>query len=178
MMTAPGKRTGILCTIVFIVFCACKHTVKTDMGAYVQDEGYYRGKKIVFVTSLEDLILRTQLYQGRMVELSAPVAFFGKEGFRTWHVMLEKDGKSIRAYEDNYQDQVPLPVLNLLLWVAGEKGDLSLRGKLKEDGIELSWLSYKEYSVMTDSVEGKNSYRLNRSQSPDRFRSGYRYLGR
>jgi len=47
----------------------------------------------------------------------------------------------------------------------GEKGALSVRGKLKEDGIELNGLAYKEYSVNTDLVEERNSYRLNRNPS-------------
>jgi len=168
----------MLVAAAFLTLLACKHTVKTDMDTYLRNQDNYRRKNIVFIASLEDLVLRHQLYQGRMVEISAPVTSFGKEGFRTWHVMLEKDGKSIRAYEDNYRDQVALPALNLLLWVTGEKGALSVRGKLKEDGIELNGLAYKEYSVNTDLVEERNSYRLNRNPSLDRFRSGYRYLGR
>lgn len=178
MMTAYGARNVILCAGAVSVLLACTHAVKTDMDTYLANQNAYRGKSIIFMTSLEDLVLRQQLYQGRMVELAAPVSFFGKEGFRTWHVMLEKGGKSMRAYEDNYQDQVALPALNLLLWVTGEKGELTVRGKLKEDGIELSWIAYKEYSVNTNGVEEENSYRLNRKSSPDRFRSGYRYLGR
>lgn len=178
MRIPQGSIIGIICLTACFAVCACRHTVKTDMDTYMQDEGSYRGKKVVFITTLSDLVLRQHLYQGRVVELSAPVAFFGKEGFRTWHLMLEKDGKSMRAYEDNYQDQVPLSALNLLLWVTGEKGELAVRGTLKEEGIELSGLAYKEYTVITDVVEERNSYRLNRTSSPDRFRSGYRYLGK
>lgn len=128
----------------------CIHMVKTDMDNYLQNKDAFRGKSVVFTTELEDVLKRCEIFKDREVELSAPVAYFGKEGFDTFYLTLEKNGKQIRAYEEHYYRYVNADALQLLLWAKSEGGEVTVRGKLKDDGIELNQLGYKEYLVNTN----------------------------
>jgi hypothetical protein len=93
---------------------------------------------------------RYETFENREVELSAPVIYCGKEGFDTFYITLEKNGKHIRAYEENYYRYVNAEALQLVLWAKSEGGEVTVRGKLKDDGIELNQLGYKEYLVNTN----------------------------
>jgi hypothetical protein len=135
---------------VLFVFTGCGHMIKTDMDTYLQNQGAYKRKIIVFTTDVQDLLKRYELYQDKKVELTALVTYFGKEEFPTWYLTLEEDGKKIRAYEDNYRRYISRDALQLLIWAKSEGGEVTVRGKLKEDGIELSQLAYNDYFVNTN----------------------------
>jgi hypothetical protein len=124
--------------------------VRTDLDTYLENRQEYKRKRVVFTTDLEDILNRYELYQDKEVELSAPVSYFGKEGFSSFYLTLEKDGKQIRAYEDNYRRYVNRDALQLLIWARSEGGEVTVRGKMKEDGIELLQLAYNDYVIDTN----------------------------
>ena len=169
----------MLFTVLFIVtfssLPACIQMVKTDLDTYMQNQKVFRRKHVVFTTTLEDLLARYELYQGKEVELTAPVSYFGKEDFHTWYLTLERDGEQLRAYEDSYRDYVDIYTLNLMIWVKSEGGDVTVRGKVKEKGIELNRLAYKEYYLDTDALPLRHSSAADDRPSYFKFRQGYRY---
>ena len=132
------------------IFISCSHMVKTNMDNYLQNKDAFQGKSVVFTTELEDMLDKYEIFQDREVELSAPVAYCGKEGFDTFYLTLEKNGKHIRAYEENYYRYVNRDVLQLLIWAKSEGGEVTVRGKLKDDGIELNQLVYNDYLINTN----------------------------
>lgn len=136
--------------IILVLISACSHLIKTDMDSYMQNREAFKWKKVVFTTDLEDLLERYEIFQGREVELSAPVAYFGKENFPTFYITLEQDGKQIRAYEENYHRYIHGDTLQLLIWAKSEGGKVTVRGKVKDDGIELNQLVYNEYLINTN----------------------------
>ena len=142
-------KTSFFLITVFISI-GCRHMVKTDMDNYLQNKDAFKGKRVVFTTELDDMLDRDETFQDRDVELSAPVAYFGKEGFDTFYLTLEKNGRQIRAYEEHYYRYVNVEALQLVMWAKSEGGELTVRGKLKDDGIELNQLAYKEYLVNTN----------------------------
>ena len=142
------RTVPLLIIIVFI--SACSHLIKTDMESYMQNREAFKWKKVVFTTDLEDLLERYEIFQGREVELSAPVAYFGKENFPTFYITLEQDGKQIRAYEENYHRYIHGDTLQLLIWAKSEGGTVTVRGKVKEDGIELNQRVYNEQLINTN----------------------------
>ena len=85
------------CGFLFFAFLVtgCTHMIKTDMDTYLKNQEEYKRKKIVFTTDLEDLVERYALYQGREVELTAPITYLGKEDFSTWYIILERDEKMV-----------------------------------------------------------------------------------
>lgn len=148
MLINTLKKLFLIATV--IISFGCRHMVKTDMENYLQNKDAFKGKSVVFTTELEDILQRYETFQDRVVELSAPVAYFGKEGFDTFYLTLEKNGKQIRAYEENYYRYVNRDALQLLIWAKSEGGEVTVRGKLKDDGIELNQLVYNDYLINTN----------------------------
>ena len=142
------RNVPLLIIIIFIG--SCSHLIKTDMDSYLQNRQAFKWKKVVFTTDLDDLLERYDIFQGREVELSAPVAYFGKEDFPTFYLILEQEGNQIRAYEENYHRYVNGDALQLLIWAKSEEGKVTIRGKVKEDGIELNQLVYNELLINTN----------------------------
>ncbi len=139
-----------------------QQVIKTDIDTYLQNQAEYMGKRIVFKTDLEDVFKRYAMYQGKEVELTAPLAYFGDRRFWTWHLILEKDGKKIRCYETKYRLYSGRNALYLLSQARSEGGEVTVRGILMKDGIELNRLMYKHYVVNTNI-------------KPHRTRYGYHY---
>ena len=159
------KKIGVGFVFLLIVVTGCTHMIKADMDTYLQNQEAYKRKKIVFTTDVKDLVERYELYQGREVELTAPITYLGKEDFSTWYIILAKDDNQIRAYEDNYHNYINRDALQLLTWAKNEGGEVTVRGKLKEMGIELNKLTYNECVVHTNT-------------RPYRYRPSYRPYNR
>ena len=160
------------------VFCfGCIQVVKTDMDTYLQNKNQFKRKHVIFSTTMEDITKRYDLYQGKDIELSAPVRFFGRDDFNTWYIEFEENNNTICAYESNYSNYVDIHAHNLLLWVTSEKGHLTVRGKLKKNGIELTQLAYKDYTVQTDLKPYYYKKTSTTRPSGSNIFRGYRYRG-
>ena len=155
-------------TLIFLIgvfiLSSCIHTVKTNMNNYLQNRGAYKWKRVVFTTDLNDILERYDTFTGKEVELTAPVGYFGKDDFPTFYLLLEEEGRQLRAYEENYHRYVNGDALQLLLLANREGGKVSVRGTLKEDGIELQQLVYNEYLVNTNKPPYR--YRPTNQQIP------------
>ena len=144
-----GKISVVL--VFSLVACiGCAPLVKTTLDSYLENQDYYKGKKVVFTTDLDDLLDRYELYRNKAVELTAPLAYFGERKFRTWYLILEKNGKKIRCYESRYRNYPGHDAVNLLLQARSEGGEVTVRGVPMYDGIELDQLAYKNSVVFTN----------------------------
>ena len=148
MFTNNLKKLTFFITV--FILCSCIHTVKTDMNNYLVNKEDFKWKRVVFTTDLNDILERYETFQGKEVELTAPVGDFGKDDFSTFYLLLEEDGRQLRAYEENYHRYVNGETLQLLILANKEGGKVTVRGKLKEDGIELQHIAYNEYRVNTN----------------------------
>jgi len=146
-----GKYYYLVLSFTLTAFLGCAPLIKTDLDSYLQNQAYYKGKHVIITADLENILERYELYQGKEVELSAPITYFGKWNFRTWYLILEKDSKKIRCYEDEYRIYPGWDALSLLRFAKNEGGEVTVRGKLKHEGIELNQLIYKDYVVNTNS---------------------------
>jgi len=152
------KKINIILAFTIIPFLGCAPLVKTNMDRYLENQELYKRKKIVFTAELEDLLERYELYKDKEVVVTAPISYFGRENFPTWYLTLEKDGKTIRVYEEHYRSYLDRDALNLIIWVKSEGGEVTIRGKLKENGIELKQLAYKDFVVYTNRLPYKYRY--------------------
>ena len=157
-------RYYVVLIFTIISFLGCTHTqiIKTDMDNYLQNKEDYNGKHVVFTTDIENILEKQELYKGKEVELTAPITYVGKRGFPRWYVTLEKNGKKIRAYEDDYRMYARWNVLHILRKAKHEGSEVTVRGKLRSNGIELKQISYKQYVLNTDypSVEQYYDWKL------------------
>ena len=168
-----------LLMVIHIILCyGCMQVVKTDMDTYLENKKAFKRKHVVFSTSIEEITERHDLYYEKEIELSAPVTYFGRDGFETWYITLGENDRTIRAYEDNFKDYTDIYAHNLLAWVKSEEGYLTVRGKLKNNGIEITLLSYKNYTVDTDlSPQTQRHYSSDKPAYVPSLQ-GYRYGGK
>jgi len=134
-----------------IVFFCCARLVKTDLDDYLQNKSYYKGKHVVITTDFKNILQRYELYKGKEVELTAPVTYFGDRGFRTWYLFLERDGQKIRCYEQDYRLSPGWDAVSLLNFAKSDGGEITVRGRVTQDGIELNRITCKERTVNTNS---------------------------
>ena len=173
--TFNAALKSLLLVIILGFGSGCMQIVKTDMDTYLEDMKQFKRKHVVFLTTIEDLAERYDLYQGKEIELSAPVSYFGKDDFETWYIILGENTTIIRAYENNYRDYTDIYAHNLLSWVTNEEGELTVRGKLTQKGIELSLLTYQDYTVETD-LKPQRYRQYSRDKPPSiPSQQGYRY---
>jgi hypothetical protein len=144
------KKLTTALVLTLVAFLGCAPTVKTTMDSYLKNQKYYQGKNIIFTTELDDLFERFELYKHNEVELTAPLTYFGKRKFWTWYLFLEKDGNKIRCYEARYRVYPGHDAVNLLLQARYDGGEVTVRGWLYHDGIELNRLMYKNSVVRTN----------------------------
>lgn len=164
--------------MVLALASGCMQIVKTDMDTYLKNNKPFKRKHVVFLTSIEDIKEQYDLYYKKEIELSAPVSYFGRDDFETWYIILGENDRTIRAYEDKFKDYTDIYAHNLLAWVKSEDGHLTVRGKLDKNGIEITLLTYKDYTVTTDLKPQR--YRQDTTDKPaySPSQQGYHYGGK
>jgi hypothetical protein len=91
------------------------------------------------------------LYRKKEIELSAPVTYFGNSSFWTWYLMLEKDGMKLRCYEKNYRVYPDRLAVDVGLIARSNGDEVTVRGKLNNDGMEMDRLMYDGYDIDTNN---------------------------
>ncbi len=142
-------RVVLLC-MTAILSSGCAQLVRIDSDDYLRDTTRYGKYFTIIETELEDLLERYEQLLDKDIELTAPITHYEERDAPVWFLVLEKDGKKIRCYEDNYRRFVPPNVRYLTRWALYEGGEVTVRGKLKPWGIELTQLTYKSLVVNTN----------------------------
>ena len=127
--------------------CMQKELVKVDLDAYLKNQAQYKNKHVVITATLQDVVEKYDRYQGREIELAAPVVYHGRRSFWTWYVLLEKDRRKLRCYAYQYRREPDIEAVNLALTAQSNGDDVTVRGTLRSDGLDLSWLFYRSYAV-------------------------------
>jgi hypothetical protein len=83
------------------------------------------------------------LLKGKEVEVCGMVIYYGTNSFWTWYIMLENAGQKIRCYAHQYRVEPGRDALQLVRWAQAERGEITLSGTFKEDGIAIRYMSYK-----------------------------------
>lgn len=173
-----NKINFILLVFILVAFLGCAPTqlVMTDMNNYLKNQEEYDGKYVVFITELEELIEKPELFKDKMVQITGTITYVGDMGFPRWNIILEKNGKKILAYEDDYRTIIRGDVLTILRKAKHEKGEVVVRGKLKSNGIELKQVVYKEYVLYTDYPQAEQYIRYWSSRYNDLYFQNQLYI--
>ena len=132
----------LLITVVIFMGCSPKPVVKVDLDNYLRNSGKYSGKNIIITATIEDLQKRYDLYKDRVVEVASVVLYYGSNNFWTWYILLEKNGKTVRCYAHQYRVEPGRDALHMVRWAQSEKGELTVQGTLRNDGIEIIYMKY------------------------------------
>ena len=146
------KKYYVVALFSIVTLLGCTQMIRVDADTYIQNQASYEVKHTIITAELEDVLENYELFQGKDVEVTAPVTHFEKKDSPAWFLTLEKDGKKIRCYEDDYLRYVPPDALYLARWAKQEGGEVTARGKLKEGGIELDQLTYNTLIVNTNAM--------------------------
>ena len=149
-----------LCAIILFSGCTVKEQVRVDIDKFISGQASYIDKDVVITATLEDVLLRYDLYRGKKIELSAPFIYFGIGNFWTWSVMLQKDEKVLRCYTHYYISQPSNAAVNLLGMAKSKNEPITILGVLNKDGIAIEEFSYNGASVRTDISAVPNSMYL------------------
>jgi len=142
--------------LLLISGCMQKEIVKVDLDTYLKNQQQYQGeqfkdKELVIAATLKDVNERYDAYKGKIIELSAPVTYYGKSLFWTWYIMLQKDGLKLRCYEDHYRLYPDTLAVDVALKARIRGDEVTVRGKLYKDGLEMERLIYNGYNIDTNN---------------------------
>jgi hypothetical protein len=151
-MISMHRRQHVLTIVVLILISGCAHEIRINSGAYLQNPGLYKNQKVVITANLPQVLDNYAAFTGKTIEISAQVAHFEERDAVSWHLILEKEGKRLRAYEDDFLKYVPADAVYLARWAKNEGGYVTARGTLLKDRMELDQLTYKTLIVNTSSI--------------------------
>ena len=130
----------------------CTQMIRVDADTYLHNPEQYEGKDTLITTELGELLDKKELFQGKRVEIAAPITHFEERDAPFWFIVLEKDGRKIRGYESDFLGWVPPNAVYLARWAKNNGGDVIAKGKLFGDDFELDELSYKNLIVNTSAI--------------------------
>ena len=130
----------------------CTQMIRVDADTYMNNPEQYEGQDTLITAELGELLENKELFQGKRVEIAAPITHFEERDAPSWFIVLEKDGRKIRGYESDFLGWVPPDAVYLARWAKKEGGDVIAQGKLFGDELELDQLTYKTLIVNTSAI--------------------------
>ncbi len=138
----------LICVLVFPAGCM-RTAVRLDLDTYLQKQASYAGQDIVITASLDDVLARYSLYEGKKIEVTAPVAWHKSYGFWTWHLLLVENSSSLRGYTHYYRIEPGWDAVNLLDRAIHGKRPVTVLGILRKDGLDIQRLTCDNESATT-----------------------------
>lgn len=146
------RRQHVLTIVLLLLISGCVHQTRIDSGTYLQNPALYKNKNIVINADLAQVLDNYEAFKGSTIEISARIAHFEERDALVWHLILEKEGRQLRAYEDDFFKYVPADAVYLARWAKNEGGYVTVRGMVLEDRMELNQLTYKNLIVNTSAI--------------------------
>lgn len=136
-----------------ILFSGCtQKIVKVDSETYFDNQAAYRDKNTIITADLVEVVDNNHLFEGKWIEIKAPITHFEERDSPAWYLIFEKEGRKIRAYEHDFLGWVPPDAAYLARWAKHEGGDVTALGKVLKGNIELDELTYKDFIVNTSAI--------------------------
>ena len=117
--------------------CCMRATVRLDLDTYLQQQPMDDSVEVIITAPLNDVLARYGLYEGKVIEVTAPVGYFGSAGFWTWHLMLSDNGTSLRCYTHHYRVEPGWDAVNLLAVARSRKAPVTVLGILRREGVDI-----------------------------------------
>ena len=152
-MTRRATVSRLLYPLAITLCClgSCmRAAVRLDLDTYLRQQALYGGQDVIITASLDDVLARYGLYEGKMIEVAAPVAYFSSAGFWTWHLMLSDNGNTLRCYTHHYRVEPGWDAVNLLTLARNRKEAVTVLGTLKKEGIDIERLTWNGASADPD----------------------------
>ena len=92
------RQFYVMALFSIMVLFGCTRMIRVDAKSYLQNQALYEGKKTLIAVDLGDVLEQYELFQGKNIEVTAPVTHFEKKDSPGWFLILEKEGKKLRFY--------------------------------------------------------------------------------
>ena len=140
-----------LLSLLFLAGCA-QQVIRVDSDTYFRNQAAYQDKNTIITADLADVVDRNDLFEGKTIEISAPIIHFEERDSPVWYLIFEKEGRKIRAYESDFPGWVPPDANYLARWAKNEGGHVTARGEVRQGNMELDELTYKTLIVNTSAI--------------------------
>ena len=138
---------------VLVLFFGCSQKItRVDSTTYFDNQSAYPDKHTIISADLTEVVDNTDLFEGKWIETKAPITHFEERDSPAWYLLFEKDGRIMRAYENDFLGWVPPDAAYLARWAKHEGGDVTALGKILKGRIELDELTYKGFIVNTSAI--------------------------
>jgi hypothetical protein len=138
--------------MIMALLAGCAHEMRIDSATYLHNPALYKNKDVIITADLPQVLDNYDAFMGTTIETAARIAHFEERDSLSWHLVLEKDGKKLRAYEDSFFKYVPADAVYLARWAKNEGGYVTARGTLLKDRMELDQLVYKNFIVNSSTI--------------------------
>jgi hypothetical protein len=146
------RRYYFIPLLLTVLLEGCAHEIRIDSGTYLHNPALYKHKDVIITADLPQVLDNYEALRGATIETSARIAHFEERDSASWYLILEKEGKELRAYEDTFLKFVPADAVYLARWAKNEGGNVTARGKLLDGRMELDQLAYKTLIVNTSAI--------------------------
>ena len=147
------KQFSKIVLLALVLFSGCTtKIVKVDSETYFDNQAAYRDKNTIITADLVEVVDNNHLFEGKWIEIKAPITHFEERDSPAWYLIFEKEGRKIRAYEHDFLGWVPPDAAYLARWAKHEGGDVTALGKILKGNIELDELTYKDFIVNTSAI--------------------------
>ena len=147
-----ARRYYFIPLLLAVLLEGCAHEIRIDSGTYLRNPALYQQKDVIITADLPQILDNYDALRGATIETSARIAHFEERDSLAWHLVLEKDGQKLRAYEDSFFKYVPADAVYLARWAKNEGGYVTARGTLLKNRIELDQLTYKTLIVNSSAI--------------------------
>jgi hypothetical protein len=157
------RFTFMLFGLLLLASCSTP-LIKIDSADYVQNPGSYKEPNTLIVAHIADIVGNYDLYKGKKVEVTAPVVYVAENDPPRRYMVLKENGKELRCYEEDYQHIVRSEVVHQAKKAKQEGGEITVRGSLRDEGIELKQIAYRDFVFNTDYTEVEKLFRWKAGQ--------------
>ena len=137
--------------LTIISLWGCTQITRVDIDNYVHNQGQYKENDVLITANLQELLGNYEIVKGKDIEVTAPIFHFEERDTPSWFLVIGNKGKSIRAYENSYRRFIPWQAIYLARLAKKQGGEVAVRGRLLEWGIELDQLTYGDIIVNTNA---------------------------
>jgi len=116
------RRYCFIPLLLTVLLAGCAHEIRIDSGTYLHNPAIYKDKDFIIIADLPQVLDNYDAFRGTTIETSALIAHFEERDSPSWHLILAKDGKELRAYEDSFLKFVPADAVYLARWAKNEGG--------------------------------------------------------
>ena len=72
-----GRQYYVMALFSIVVLFGCSRMIRVDAKSYLQNQALYEGEKILIAVDLGDVLEQYELFQGKHIEVTAPVKCVG-----------------------------------------------------------------------------------------------------